>query len=85
MSDAILLDDIQPIARCSFQDGKTQGTAIEEQIDSVSRRAGLFTAYTYATRYERWGLVICVFCALVAGAALPLVTVNILPIGTASH
>ncbi|RAK77052.1 ABC transporter ATP-binding protein [Aspergillus fijiensis CBS 313.89] len=74
MSDAILLDDIQPIARCSFQDGKTQGTAIEEQIDSVSRRAGLFTAYTYATRYERWGLVICVFCALVAGAALPLVT-----------
>ncbi|OJK04916.1 hypothetical protein ASPACDRAFT_109915 [Aspergillus aculeatus ATCC 16872] len=74
MSDAILLDDIQPIARCSFRDGETQDTAIEEQIESVSRRAGLFTAYTYATRYERWGLVICVVCALVAGAALPLVT-----------
>ncbi|PYI30912.1 multidrug/pheromone exporter, ABC superfamily [Aspergillus indologenus CBS 114.80] len=74
MSDAILLDDIQPIARCSFEDRETRDTAIEEQIETVSRRAGLFTVYRYATFYERWSLAICVFCALVAGAALPLVT-----------
>ncbi|RAL11206.1 ABC transporter ATP-binding protein [Aspergillus homomorphus CBS 101889] len=74
MSDAILLNDIQPVARGSFQDQVYSEATTEGQTRVGASKVGLFAVYRYTTNRERWQLIICMSCALVAGTALPLVT-----------
>ncbi|PKY03140.1 ATP-binding cassette transporter [Aspergillus campestris IBT 28561] len=70
--EEILLDNLQPIAGTSCA---TTAEVIESQIRNEPSKANFFSNYRFASAAQICVLLLSVCCAIVAGAAMPLVSV----------
>ncbi|KAL4908397.1 hypothetical protein BDW74DRAFT_188449 [Aspergillus multicolor] len=70
-TENILLEHIQPIAGSSV----AADAVIKSQVDIEPSTATFFSLYRYATPFQICILIGSTICAVVAGAAMPLVTV----------
>lgn len=70
--EEILLDNLQPIAGTSCA---TIEEVIESQIRNEPSKANFFSNYRFASASQICVLLLSVCCAIVAGAAMPLVSV----------
>lgn len=70
--EEILLDNLQPIAGTSCA---TIDQVIESQIRNQPSKANFFSNYRFASVSQTCVLLLSVCCAIVAGAAMPLVSV----------